>query len=50
MKNLSGVVQEKTLDLCNKQAQWSLWYEEGCENTHTTSNMLGRLRSQKPVF
>ena len=46
-KHLSGVVQEKTLDLCDKQEQWSMWYEEDCEDAYTTSNMLDRLmRSQ----
>ena len=51
MKNLSGVVQEKTLDLCDRQVEWSLWYEEGCENAYTTSNALDRLmRSQNRYF
>ncbi len=50
-KNLSGVVQEKVLDLCGKQSEWSLWYEADCENAHTTSNMLDRLmRSQNDYF
>ena len=50
-KNLSGVAQEKTLDLCDKQTEWNLWYEEGCEHAHTTSNMLDRLmRSQNRYF
>lgn len=30
MKHLNGVVQEKTLDLCEKQSEWSLWYDEHC--------------------
>jgi hypothetical protein len=46
-KNLSGVVQEKVLDLCNKKEEWSLWYEGGCEQAHTTSNMLDRLMRQQ---
>jgi hypothetical protein len=51
MKNLSGVVQEKTLDLCDRQVEWSVWYEEGCENAYTTSNALDRLmRSQNRYF
>ena len=49
MKQLSGVVQEKTLDLCDKQVEWSLWYEN--ENSYTTSNELDRLmRSQNRYF
>jgi hypothetical protein len=45
VKNLSGVVQEKTWDLCDKQPEWSVWYDH--ENAHATSNMLDRLmRSQ----
>lgn len=51
MKKLSGVVLEKVVDLCNKKSQWSLWYEENCEQAHTTSNMLDRLmRSQNGYF
>jgi hypothetical protein len=51
MKNLSGVVQEKTLDLCDKQVEWSVWYAEGCENAYTTSNALDRLmRIQNRYF
>lgn len=51
MKHLNGVVQEKTLDLCEKQSEWSLWYDEHCENAYTTSNALGRLmRSQNRYF
>lgn len=49
-KNLNGIVQEKVLDLCAKQAEWSLWYEEGCENAHTTSNMLDRLMRQQDGY
>jgi hypothetical protein len=49
MKNLSGVALAKTLDLCNKQAEWSLWYDN--ENAYTTSNELDRLmRSQNRYF
>jgi len=49
MKNVSGVVLEKTLDLCDKQAEWSLWYDH--ENAYTTSNELDRLmRSQNRYF
>jgi hypothetical protein len=49
MRQLSGVVLEKTLDLCNKQVEWSLWYEN--ENAYTTSNELDRLmRSQNRYF
>lgn len=51
MKNLSGVVLEKVLDLCAKSGEWSLWYKEGCENAYTTSNALDRLmRSQNKYF
>jgi len=48
-KHLSGVVLEKTLDLCNKDAEWSLWYEY--VNAYTTSNALDRvMRSQNRYF
>jgi len=51
MKHLCGVVQEKTLDLCDKQVEWSVWYEEGCENAYTTSNAFDRLmQSQNRYF
>ena len=51
MKHLSGVVLEKTLDICDKQSEWSVWYEQGCEEAHRTSNMLDRLmRSQNRYF
>ncbi len=50
-KHLSGVVLEKVLDLCNKKSEWSLWYDERCEDAYTTSNMLDRLmRSQNGYF
>ena len=49
VKHLSGVVLEKTLDLCAKTAEWSLWYEH--KNAYTTSNELDRLmRSQNRYF
>jgi len=49
MKHLSGVVQEKTLDLCEKEMEWSLWYEN--ENAYTTSSELDRqMRSQNRYF
>jgi len=49
--HLSGVVLEKTLDLCDKEGEWSLWYERGCEDAYTTSNALDRLmRSQNRYF
>ncbi len=49
--NLSGVVQEKTLDLCDRSTKWSLWYEERCANAYATSNALDRLmRSRKRYF
>jgi len=49
MKNLSGVALAKTLDLCNKQAEWSLWYDHEC--AYMTSNELDRLmRSQNRYF
>jgi len=49
MKHVSGVLLDKTLDLCNKQVEWSLWYEN--ENAYTTSNELDRLmRSQNRYF
>jgi hypothetical protein len=48
-KHVSGVVLEKTLALCDKQDQWSLWYDH--ENAYTTSNELDRLmRSQNRYF
>ena len=47
--NVAGVALEKTLALCDKQAEWSLWYEN--ENAYTTSNELDRLmRSQNRYF
>jgi hypothetical protein len=49
MKHVGGVALEKTLALCDKQAEWSLWY--ACENAYTTSNELDRLvRSQNKYF
>lgn len=49
MENLSGVILQKVLDLCNKKEEWQLWYEN--ENAHTTSNMLDRLmRGQNEYF
>jgi hypothetical protein len=49
LKHTSGVVQEKTLDLCDKDVEWSLWYEN--KNAYTTSNELDRLmRSQNKYF
>ena len=39
--NLSGIVQEKVLDLCAKKAEWSLWYDH--EGAYTTSHALDRL-------
>jgi hypothetical protein len=49
MKNVVGVVLEKTLALCDKQEEWSLWYDHG--NAYTTSNELDRLmRSQNRYF
>jgi len=49
MKNVSGVALEKTLDLCEKQAEWSLWYDH--EHAYTTSNEWDRLmRSQNRYF
>jgi hypothetical protein len=49
MKNVVGVVLEKTLALCDKRDEWSLWYEN--ENAYTTSNELDRLmRSQNRYF
>jgi hypothetical protein len=48
-KNLTGVVQEKVLDLCVKKGAWSLWYDH--PEAHTTSNMLDRLmRKQDDYF
>jgi hypothetical protein len=48
-KNLSGIVLAKTLDLCDKKAEWSLWYNN--ESAYTTSNALDRLmRSQNRYF
>ena len=48
-KHISGVLLEKTLDLCDKQAQWSLWYEN--KDAYTTSNALDRLmRNQNRYF
>lgn len=49
-KNLSGIVLEKVLDLCAKRFEWSLWYEKGCEDAHTTSNMLDRLMRQQDGY
>ena len=39
--HLSGVVLEKTIDLCNKREQWSVGYTH--PKAHRTSNMLDRL-------
>lgn len=51
MEHLSGVVQEKTLDLCDKETEWSLWYKKDCENAYWTSNELDRsMRSQNRYF
>lgn len=48
-KNLSSVVLEKVLDLCEKKEEWSLWYDH--PDGHVTSNMLDRLmRSQSDYF
>ena len=48
-KHITGILLEKTLDLCDKQTQWSLWYEK--KNAYTTSNELDRLmRSQNRYF
>jgi hypothetical protein len=48
-KHINGVLLEKTLDLCDKQAQWSLWYEN--KDAYTTSNALDRLmRNQNRYF
>jgi hypothetical protein len=48
-KNLSGIVLAKTLDLCSKKSEWSLWYKN--ESAYTTSNALDRLmRSQNRYF
>jgi hypothetical protein len=48
-KNLSGVVLEKVLDLCDKKAEWSLHLDH--LDCHATSNMLDRLmRSQNKYF
>jgi hypothetical protein len=49
MKNVSGIALAKTLDLCDKKAEWSLWYKH--ESAYTTSNELDRLmRSQNRYF
>jgi len=40
-KTLSGVVQEKVLDLCGKQKLWTLAFDH--PEGHRTSNMLDRL-------
>lgn len=49
MKHLSGVVLAKTLDICDKRREWSLWYDN--ESAYTTSNELDRLmRSQNRYF
>lgn len=39
--HLNGVVQEKTLDLCDKRDRWAVAYEH--PQGHRTSNMLDRL-------
>lgn len=39
--HLSGVVQEKVLDLCSKRTKWSLAYTH--PDGHRTSNMLDRI-------
>ena len=49
MRHLSGVVLEKTLDLCAKGKFWSRWYDH--PDGHATSNMLDRLmRNQNGFF
>ena len=49
MTNLTGVILEKVLDLCDKKHEWSLWYDH--QDGHATSNMLDRLmRSQNKYF
>ena len=49
MKNVSGVVLEKVLALCDKREEWSVWYDN--ENAYATSNELDRLmRSQNRYF
>jgi hypothetical protein len=44
-KNLQGVILEKVLDVCEKQEEWSLWYDH--PESHATSNMLDRLMRQQ---
>ena len=49
MNHVGGVALEKTLALCDQQAEWSLWYDN--ENAYTTSNELDRLmRRQNRYF
>ena len=48
-KHLSGIVLAKTLDLCAKRTEWSVWYDY--PNAYMTSNELDRLmRSQNRYF
>ena len=47
-KNLSGIVLEKVLDLCDKKEEWSLWYEN--EGAYTTSNALDRLMRRQNTY
>jgi hypothetical protein len=48
-ENLSGIVLAKVLDLCDKEKEWSLWYEH--ESAYRTSNELDRLmRRQNDYF
>jgi hypothetical protein len=47
-QNVSGIVQEKVLDLCAKSKLWSLWYDH--EEAHTTSNRLDRLMRQQDGY
>jgi len=47
-KNLSGIVLEKVLDLCDKKEEWSLWYEN--EGAYTTSNELDRLMRRQNAY
>jgi hypothetical protein len=47
-KNLSGIVLEKVLDLCDKKEEWSLWYEN--EDAYMTSNELDRLMRRQNAY
>ena len=40
-QNVTGVVQEKVLDLCKKREQWKIAFDH--PEGHRTSNMLDRL-------